>query len=867
MESIEARVEALFAQTAERRVLDNGLTVLVREDASSQVSSVQMWVKSGSIHEGSLLGAGVSHFLEHMLFKGTGKRTGKQISREVQGLGGQINAYTSFDRTVYYIDLPSEHTLNAIDILADACFNSVLPEEEVQMERDVILREIDMGLDDPDCQLSRALFETAFRIHPYKYPVIGYKDLFKTISRQDLIDYYHGHYVPNNAVLVIAGDVVAEDVFEEANRIFASYPRKRLEPVFIPEEPASLARRQQSLTGDVNISRIGLGFSIPGLRHADSPGLSLLAGILGNGESSILWERLRQNLGVVHHIEATSWNPGTSGLLWISMITDVGKQEEVLKAFWKEIAVLKKSLIEEARLEKARRQAMVGEVNSRKTMSGQAGRIGAAEVVVGDLEYPKIQLERIQEVSAEDLRRLLNTYLVEERLTQVTLNPEAGQSAVRPAGETARENPFFEAFACKNGARLLLQPGTRFPKIHLRVIFKGGPLYEPPGQRGISALVATLLTQDTVKRSAVEVATRIESVGGNFSEFSGNNTLGFGLEVLPQDLDVALDLLEEALLYPTIDPETFERERDAQIAHIKESLDDVVEFGICELSRAFFGEHPYAVNPRGTVESLARLEPEAVRVFRETLTVAENCVIAASGLFECSRLEERLRAILERLPSGSLKSSHVPPFISPALTGRKDVFQDREQAVVFQAFPGVGVLQDEPMTVAAVLDELFSGMSSQLFERVRDELGLAYFVGSSRMIGMETGMFFLYGGTHPSTAEKVLEEMSREVDRVKAGQVEPDELERVKIRLKAQRRMSLQAIGSRAMQAGLNATYGQPINDWLHFDEKVDRVSAGSLASFCREYLDEAKRLELIVRPGNAGSGNTGSGSKPSRGR
>jgi zinc protease len=279
MDDIDSVLDALYAHPPQRRTLENGLTVIVQEDASSQVSSVQLWIKTGSIHEGFLLGSGVSHYLEHMLFKGTEKRTGKEISREVQGLGGYINAYTTFDRTVYYIDLPSEHTHGAMDILADAGFSSTLPANEVEKERDVILREIDMGIDDPDQRLSRALFETAYKLHPYKYPVIGYKDLFKSISREELLHYYHARYVPNNAVLVVVGDVSAEEVFKHSEEIFGKYPRKRLESIFIPEEPLSLARREQSLTGDVNIARIGLGFSIPGLRHEDSAGLNLLASV------------------------------------------------------------------------------------------------------------------------------------------------------------------------------------------------------------------------------------------------------------------------------------------------------------------------------------------------------------------------------------------------------------------------------------------------------------------------------------------------------------------------------------------------------------------------------------------------------------
>ncbi|MDA0346250.1 MAG: pitrilysin family protein [Verrucomicrobia bacterium] len=848
MDPLNSVLQSLFAEPVHRKTLDNGLTILVREDTSSQVSSVQLWVKTGSIHEGSLLGAGLSHYLEHMLFKGTEKRNGKQISREVQSLGGHINAYTSFDRTVYYIDLPSEHTSGAIEILADACFNSTLPAEEVDKEREVILREIDMGLDDPDQQLSRALFETAYRTHPYKYPIIGYKDIFKTVTRDELVDYYHKRYVPNNAVLVVTGDVKAEDVFQAALEIVGGLPRARLESVYIPAEPVGLAKREQSLMGDVNISRIGLGFSIPGLHHEDAAGVSLLAAILGSGDSSILWKRLRQETGIVHHVDVSAWNPGSSGLMWVSMMVDPENREAALEAFWKEIESLKQTLIDETLILKAQRQAMVSEINNRKTMSGQAARIGAAEVVVGDIDYSRIFLKRIQKVSAEDLQRLLQSYLVEERLTQVTFDPANEQVEESGANVSDAQNHLFDERTLEGGSRLLFQQSENFPKVHIRVVFKGGALWENPDQRGITSLAAIILTKDTETNSALEVATKIESVGGSFSEFSGNNTFGLSLEVLPQDTDLALELLEQSLLHLKLDVSTFEVERDGQVAHVKESLDDIVEFGIRELREKFFGEVAYSVSSDGRIEDLEKLSLEEVQSYLKTLVTAGNCVVAVSGQFDRAEIEPKLETLLNRLPRRILPDRTVT-LDTPAQVGREEVFMDRQQAVVFQAFPCVGVCQDDLMLLASVLDELFSGMSSQLFERVRDDLGLAYYVGSSRVIGMDTGMLFLYGGTQPSTAQAVLDEMTAEVERIQSGKVESDEFARVKTRLKAQRRMSMQTIGSRAMQAALNVTYGLPVNDWMNFDDKLDQVTVEDLADFAAKFFSADKRLELIVRP------------------
>ena len=252
-------LEQLFEEEIERFVLPNGVTVLLREDHSSKLVSAQVWVKTGSIHEGENLGAGLSHFLEHMLFKGTEKREGSEISREVQAAGGNINAYTTFDHTVFYIDLPSESVSLAIDVLADATFNSTLPGEEVEKEKEVILREIDMSMDDPDGTVSRALFRNAYRQHPYQYPVIGHREVFETVNLDDLGGYYKSRYVSNNVVLVVVGDFESATLRSLIGDTFGNFTRRRLASPYIVEEPPQLALREEHIVDEVNICRGGIG--------------------------------------------------------------------------------------------------------------------------------------------------------------------------------------------------------------------------------------------------------------------------------------------------------------------------------------------------------------------------------------------------------------------------------------------------------------------------------------------------------------------------------------------------------------------------------------------------------------------------------
>jgi zinc protease len=841
-----ALLNDLWREPIERYTLPNGLTVLLRRDTAAPVSSVQVWVKTGSIHEGAHLGAGLSHYLEHMLFKGTERRAGREISSTVQAHGGYINAYTTFDRTVYYIDVPSNHTNVAIDLLADAVLHSTLPADEVTKEKDVILREIDMCLDDPDQRLSQALFETAFRTHPYRQPIIGHRDVFAANTREDLMAYYRGRYVPNNLVLVIVGDFEPASTRAAIAEHFGPAPRVRLAPVLVPDEPVQLSRRDQHLHEDVKVARAGLGWQIPGLTHPDTPALDMLAMVLGHGDSSLLWQSIREKARLVHTIDAMSWNPGTGGLFYVSYVSDPDKRVAAEQAILRELSRIERQGIKPAALAKAIRQAVTSEINMRKTMAGQASRLGAGEVVVGDIHYTQQYFRRLAELTPAKLREVMRTYLVPEKLTVISSNPAGPQTtAVDGTAPTAGSSLDFEEIALPVGARLLLQPNHALPNLHFRLALAGGPFFEPAGRRGLNSLLATMLTKDTGRRSAEEVAGAIEAVGGTFHEFSGNNSFGLTAEVLPGDAGLALELLADALLRPAFKPARLEVEREAALAHLQESLDDVVSVGRKKMREKFFGAHPFAVESGGDEAGLKAIQVADLRALHRRLAVSGNVVLAVAGAFDPRRLLPKLKAFLAKIPRGTVSAGATGVTIVP---GDFTEIQPRQQAIVFQAFPGPGLLADDYI-VSEVADELFSGMSSRLFERVREEKGLAYFVRSSRIVGLRDGMFYFFAGTSPQRHAEVIAELNLEIQRVREGGVTADELRRCQVRLKAGKRMGMQTNGARAMQAALNAIYGQPVNDWRTYDARIDGVTLADMQAFARNYFVSGSRVQLVVQP------------------
>ena len=367
--------------------------------------------------------------------------------------------------------------------------------------------------------------------------------MFSALTRDDLLAYYRARYVPNNLVVVVAGAFDPAATRAAIVEHFGGAPRARLAPVPLPGEPRQLARRTRHLFEDVRLTRVEFGWQIPGLAHPDAPALDVLATILGGGDSSVLWQAIREKARLVHGIDAQAWNPGTAGLFLVSLTCDAGKREAACAAMERELARRAASGFP-ARLHRqggapgrGRRdqhaQDHVGSGVAPRRGRGGGGRSGL---------QPHLFRPAARAHSCGSAPRAPHPPGA-RRLTVVSMNP-TGAKPAGPPPASAREGAGSAAFAATilpNGARLLLQPDHHLPNLHLRLLFLGGPAYEPAGARGATELLATLLTKDTRTRSAAAVARAIEEVGGSFYPFAGNNSFGLAVEVLPADLPRALD--------------------------------------------------------------------------------------------------------------------------------------------------------------------------------------------------------------------------------------------------------------------------------------------------------------------------------------
>jgi len=826
--------------------LDNGLVIIVREDHSAPVVSAQAWAMAGSIHEGRWLGAGLSHVLEHMLFKGTTTRPGSRIDQEVQEAGGYMNAYTSFDRTVYHIDVPNTGAHTAIDILCDIMQHASLPPDELAKEMDVIRREMDMNVDDPGRRAGRRLFETAYTRSPYRLTVIGYPDIFNELKPEDIRGYYTEKYAPNNVFYVVTGDIQNDEVVAQIREAYAKSKAKAMPPMVLPEEPKQTAAREIIEEAPIELGYLHFAWHIPELRHHDVPALDVLAVLLGSGRSSRLFQQVRERQGLVHHVDAWTYSPGNPGLFGISAIVDADKFMPARDAILAEIEKVKSISVSANEISKAAKQFISATLSSRKTMEGQANDLGGSWLAANNLTFSERYLAAIKRVSHGDVQRVAREYLTAENRTLYALLPNGTSPKVAAAVETNSDQP-VKKFDLPNGLRLLVKENHRLPFVEFRAAFKGGVLSETTVNNGITQLLAKTLIKGTATRSAEKIATEIESVGGSLDSYGGNNSFGVNAEVLSSDFATGLDLLADVLLNPIFPANELDREREVQIASISARKDDLLKSASVAMRRGLFGDTGYGLDALGTEESVGKISTSDLRSFHRKLVAPNNCVLAIYGDVNIGDVRRAVEQAFGNWKAGG-KVEHPTSNLQPPTSRRVEEVRDKKQAVLVIGFIGT-TMDSEDRYALDVLQECCSDLGSRLFLRIREQLGLAYYVGAQNMAGLAPGYFAFYTGTEPAKAAQVETELLKEAELLRTEGLTAEELKRAKAKIIGQKKIARQDLGSLAQLTALDELYGLGWQRAELDDAKYEAVTLEQVKVAAQKYLKADGCVVSVVKP------------------
>src|SRR5881392_2508007 len=712
----DSAVIAFPPSSAQKWVLPDGLTLVVQEDRSAPVASVQAWCGTGSIYEDEKLGAGLSHILEHMLFKGTKTQSSNAIAQKIQDVGGYINAYTSFDRTVFWIDVPKDGIATALDVLADAMMNSTLPPEEYQKEQEVIRREFAMGLDDPDRVVGLRLFATAYQRHPYPFPVIGEIEIYNQLTQEQVMQYYKTRYVPNNLTFVVAGDVDAEKVRQQLTEFFKAYPEKSLKPLFIPEEPPQLGRREVHEEFATELTHLSLAWHTPEVTNPDVPALDLLSSSLGDGRSSRLYRRVREEAGLAYRISAFSYTPGDPGLFGIDATLDPKKREAAEQLALQILDEVKQNGVSADELEKAKKITLSQHLGTLTTMRGQASDIGSNWLLTRDLNFSREYLDAVQKVMLDDIKRVARTYLTDNNLTVVSLNPKGSLSGkVEPLKPVAAGE--IQKFELSNGLRLLVREDHRLPLVGMGAVFRGGLLAETPQDNGITRLMTKVLLKGTKTRTAEQIVNELESVGGSISSDAGNNSFSVSVDVMKLDVKLGVDLLSDVLLDATFPEKAVARETEIQIAAIQQEEEQLTSVARNIMRQALFSQHPYALRSNGSVGAVQHLTQKDLLDFRDRYVVARNGVIYVFGDVKADEIKQLVEQTLGNMKAGALTLIDAKASMPLAKTTMVESRKDKAQGVIMVGFRGASLSSPDRYALE-LIDEASSDLGSRFFIRI-----------------------------------------------------------------------------------------------------------------------------------------------------
>ena len=858
---------------------DNGLTLHVAPGHPAPVVAVQAWVGVGSADE-TPPQAGVAHVVEHMLFKGSSDYGLGELTRAIEGGGGEINAWTAFDHTVYHAVLGRDHADGAIDALGDALMAPRVDPDELAREREVILEEIRQGSDDPARSVAQSLFATAFVQHPYRRPVIGTAESVRRLGERQLLDFFRSYYVADNLTLVVAGDVDPARIRKSVERRFRAMPAGRPSRC-VATEPAQTAPRATCTLRDVSEAYVSVGFHVPSARHPDLAALDVAAILLGQSESARLPRLVRDRDQLATSAYANVHALRDPGLLVLSATARPGMAHKTVGALVDHSLALAGELSTDE-LEKARITAETGFVRQLETAQGRARSLGWHATVAGDPQFAHVYLDRIRAVRKHDVAAVMRRYLRPDNASVAAILParrakgrtvfaREAEKRVRSALATtpAPTPPVEKRVVLPNGMTVLVRRDPSVPVVAMRAVWRGGQRVEDADHAGASTLLARMLTRGCGTLDATHVADRIDRLGGALAGVTGRNSFGVAAEWLARSWKPGLELVADCILTPTLPTGELTRERrlllDDQIAQ----ADSPTQVAFRVFSEALYGAHPYARDALGTPDSVGGLSRADLLGFYRDHYPVSALTIAIVGDVEIDEVLAAVKARFGRVPKAKAATLAVA---RPAVDGRsaseREVYRylERAQAHLVIGFPGATVDARDRFALE-VLVAILGGQSGRLFSELREKQAIAYRVSAHSVEGVDPGFVAIYLSCAPDKLPAAVAAVRSELERVRTSGVTVEEVERARSYLIGSHQISMQRRSAVANAMAYHEAYGLGWQTWAAYDAEIRAVSPADVAAAAATYLRADRAITATVQPPSASPGATKRSKLPPSGK
>jgi zinc protease len=866
-----------------RRVLDNGLTVIARSQREVPIGTFWVWYRVGGRNEVPGI-TGVSHWAEHMLFKGT-ERYGKgEIFRRVTAAGGTLNGFTWIDYTAYFETLPVDRVDLALDIESDRMANSRFDPDEVASERTVIISERQGNENQPGFLLNEEVSAAAFKAHPYGHGVIGHMSDLEAMTRDDLYGHYRTYYRPNNAVAVFVGDLDPEEALERIEAAFGDLERGPELPAFRSHEPEQFGERRVTVRRPAPNRVLQVGHRAARGSDHDAPALMIVDAVLSGGKalgfsggaamgrSSRLYREL-----VTSGLAASagsSFSLTIDPYLFSTSVTlrpesDAGQVEEVL---FGELRRLASEPVPADELERVRKQVRAQFAYSQQSVSSKAYLLGSLAMVAPE-RTPRSLLDDLLAVTPEDIQRVASTYFVEQRRTVGWLIPQeqAGQGAVPPAAAFTvpagyvpdaddlgldLSMPGMEESTLQNGVRVLTldrQPTDADGPVVARVRVPGGLVVEN-GPPGAARFTGEMLTRGSGGRTLDDLAEELDGLGASISVGVGRENLDIVATAMREDIDRVLGLLATALLRPDFPADQLELVRGQLLSALRQVQNDSRAEAEHLLRQMLYpAGHPYRDRVTGTEETVSAMTRDDLLAFHDHAIKPSRAIAALAGSIVH---DEAVDLIARHLGDwyGETPEIHVPDPTQPTGAQR----QERELPGKSQADLALGTLsirRASPDYYAFNVANLILGrlgLMGRLGESVRERQGMAYYAFSGLEVGLGIGQWSARAGVNPGNIDRAIETILTEVRAFLADGPTEREFDEAVSYLTGSLPLGLETAGGVAGLLADVAFFDLGTDYLQRYRGIIQSLTPQQLTETMRAYVDPERLAVAIVKPAPA---------------
>ncbi|AEH22513.1 processing peptidase [Thermodesulfobacterium geofontis OPF15] len=847
MENRNQTLELLVSKVKEKK-LQNGLTVLFYPYKREDVVTVKLCVKVGSAYEKESE-AGITHLIEHMIFKGTETKKPEDIVGVIEALGGYMNAFTSYDYTCYYVAGPSTVAEKALDILSDVVFHPYFDPLELEREKEVVIEEMKMRLDNPFVVLFENLMKASYKKYPYRRPIIGYENTVKSFKREDLLNFLNHFYTPKNMILIVVGNLEENKLFSLINKYFSFLPKRKLKKVIFPKETYT---EEPSLIWIERPVKEGyFAFTLPGasFRDEDAPYLDLLSEILGGGESSRLYKRLKRDLNLVKTISASSYTPYGPGLFEIYGTADPQNFKEIIKETLLELEKIKLLGVSSEELNKAKTQILSDFVFSSETSEGLSSTLGSFQLVRGSYKDILWYQKKIETATIEDLIRVSKKYFNPQKLVVSFLSEKKlfDNTELKKIISTFGHNiQLPEIFTLNNNLKVILYPQNDIPSVGVTLAFPGGLRFETKETNGVFQALSLLWTRGTKNYTAEELAEKLESIGTTIKGFTGRNTFGLKMLSLSSKLDESLEYFKEILIYPSFEEKECEKAKPELYSLLLRQQDQPISLAVNEFLKVLFPDHPYGLNSAGSLEFYQKFTCEDLKTIYKKFVRPERGVLVITGNFELTSVKEKIKNLFNDWKSETQETilEEPEPIFPKNLFTRieKETFQTQ----ILLGFQTPGLNAKEKVALE-ILNSALSGQNGRLFRILRDEKSLAYSVTSFLIFYPKKSAFVLYIGCSPKKEKSAITGFWEILEEIKTHGLLPEEIERAKNRLIGSLKLELQSNLSISEEMAINEVLGLGWNYSLLYENLVKSVTDEDIKNLIETFFKRENAVLFIL--------------------